>query len=157
MNQEQIEYKKLKLSLKGYSKELVSNFIGELLSQNKKATGKLIESIEFQFNDFITEIRVDFLAEDYAKWIELGRKPGTFPPISKIKDWCKVKGIEEKAAYPIAKKIYKAGIKPVPFISDVLKEKNIEQSLSNKIEREAAADVQLYLEELAAKYFNDKN
>jgi HK97 gp10 family phage protein len=46
-----------------------------------------------------------------------GQKSGTFKQgLEAIKVWCRAKGIDEKAAYPIFAKILGAGINPQPFL-----------------------------------------
>ena len=46
-----------------------------------------------------------------------GQKSGTFKEgLEAIKIWCRAKGIDEKAAYPIFAKILGAGINPKPFL-----------------------------------------
>lgn len=45
-----------------------------------------------------------------------GGRGGTFKEfVENMKEWCRNKGIPESAAYPIALKIIKNGIKPQPF------------------------------------------
>jgi HK97 gp10 family phage protein len=46
-----------------------------------------------------------------------GKKNGTFKQgLEAIKVWCRAKGIDEKAAYPIFAKILGAGVNPQPFL-----------------------------------------
>jgi HK97 gp10 family phage protein len=46
-----------------------------------------------------------------------GQKTGSFKDgLESIKAWCRAKGIDEKAAYPIFAKILGAGINPQPFL-----------------------------------------
>lgn len=46
-----------------------------------------------------------------------GQKSGTFKQgLEAIKIWCRAKGIDEKAAYPIFAKILGAGVNPQPFM-----------------------------------------
>lgn len=46
-----------------------------------------------------------------------GQKTGTFKDgLEAIKAWCRAKGIDEKAAYPIFAKILGAGVNPQPFL-----------------------------------------
>ena len=45
-----------------------------------------------------------------------GSKGGTFKQmIDELKNWCRKKGIPESAAYPIALKILREGVRPQPF------------------------------------------
>jgi len=46
---------------------------------------------------------------EYASYADKGRRPGRMPPVDAIKAWCRVKGIPENAAYPIALKIAREG------------------------------------------------
>lgn len=39
----------------------------------------------------------------------VGRAPGTMPPVAAIKSWCKLKGIDQSLAFPIAKNIGRDG------------------------------------------------
>lgn len=140
-----------KIAIKGFnkfSKEFIGDIASELARLDKKATGKLIDSLSWEVKDFISQIKIDFFYEDYGKWVELGRKPGKFPPISKIKEWCKTKGIEEKAAYPISYKIYKFGIKPTPFVSDIIKNKNVDDSLGTLTTQHFGEQLQFKLDKL---------
>ena len=46
-----------------------------------------------------------------------GQKTGSFKEgLASIKEWCKAKGIDEKAAYSIFAKILGAGLNPRPFL-----------------------------------------
>mgnify|MGYP000356006150 FL=1 len=80
-------------------------------------TGRLLNSINYRFKVSLAQILVEFVSEDYGKFVDEGRKPGSYPPISKIKEWTKSKGLPEKSAFPIAKNIFLFGIKPKPWIN----------------------------------------
>lgn len=140
-----------KIAIKGfnkYSKEFIGAIAGELIKRDKKATGKLIDSLNWEIKDFISSIKIDFLYEDYGQWVELGRKPGKFPPVSKIRDWCKVRGIDEKAAWPISYKIFKLGIKPTPFVSDIIKDKNVDENIAIMAEKYFGEQLQYKIDKL---------
>jgi HK97 gp10 family phage protein len=50
-----------------------------------------------------------------------GKKTGNFKTALKdIKEWCRLKGIPESAAYPILAKIMRVGITPKPFMYPAL-------------------------------------
>lgn len=51
----------------------------------------------------------------YAPFVEFGTRPH-FPPIAAIREWCRVKGIPESAAYPICLKIARVGTPERPFL-----------------------------------------
>ena len=53
----------------------------------------------------------------YAYWVEHGRGPGKMPPMGVLRNWMKIKGIDEAAEYPIRRKIAKEGTPARPFLS----------------------------------------
>lgn len=108
--------KSIRSVLNRYGSQVVEKMREELIQNGSIASSKLYNSLTFSVRKKVDEWILSFSSEDYAKYVESGRKPGKFPPISKIKEWTKQKGIPEKAAYPIAMKIYKFGIPPKPFI-----------------------------------------
>lgn len=70
------------------------------------------------FMEFGTGTKVQVPAEfkDMATSFK-GQKSGTFKEgLEAIKIWCRAKGIDEKAAYPIFAKILGAGVNPQPFL-----------------------------------------
>lgn len=63
-----------------------------------------------------TKVKVPNEFKDMASGFK-GQKQGTFKQgLEAIKIWCRAKGIDEKAAYPIFAKILGAGINPQPFL-----------------------------------------
>ena len=103
--------------------DLIEELRKQLERDKKRASGKLIDSLSYKMKQVLTVLNLEFTYETYGKFVEGGAtyKKGKIPPIKAIKEYCKIKGIDEKFAYPIAKNIYKFGIKPTPFVSDVLK------------------------------------
>lgn len=92
----------------------------------KVASGSLINSINYKLQDTATGIQVQLVANDYLKYVDQGRRPGTYPPIRAIQRWVSIKGIPKEAAWAIRRNIFKFGIKPTNVIQ---KTKNIiEQS-----------------------------
>lgn len=108
--------KEIKNILNQYGVKIVEKMKEELIQNDSIASSKLYNSLTYEVKKRVNEWILSFKSEDYAKYVESGRKPGKFPPISKIKEWTKYKGIPEAAAYPIAVKIYQFGIRPRPFI-----------------------------------------
>lgn len=67
-----------------------------------------------------------------------GKKQGTFKQgLEAIKVWCRAKGIDEKAAYPIFAKILGAGVNPQPFLypAYVKGKKDYLKNLNNVLKR----------------------
>lgn len=114
-----------------------------LESDGKRATGKLIDTVEvfvnYQGTDFLVTLRL----QDYFKYVEKGRfpygnedaGPGSLPPVSKILEWIKVKNIlpipkngklptQEQLAWAISKSIEKKGIKPGNQLMETVEDVN---------------------------------
>jgi hypothetical protein len=82
----------------------------------KVASGRLINSIDYRLRETAQGIQFQLLAEDYLQYVDKGRKPGTYPPISAIRKWARIKGLPKGAEYGIQKNIFKFGIKPTNVI-----------------------------------------
>lgn len=100
-----------------YGKEVIAEMVTRLKTQNKFASGRLINSLNYEVKEVVGQLTIRFSMIDYGVFVDKGRKPGKQPPIQAIKDWVKLKGIPQKAAYPIAKSIGKFGIAPTNFWS----------------------------------------
>lgn len=99
-----------------YGAELTSEMRTRLQGHQKEATGTLLNSIGYEVRESapgVSELAI-FMA-DYGIYVDKGRKPGKMPPVSAIREWCKVKGIPEKAAFPIARNIGRFGIPATNF------------------------------------------
>ena len=99
-----------------FGTEFIDKMKSELQANGSIATGTLSNSFNYKFAVGVDEIIIQFLSEDYGKYVESGRQAGTYPNVSRLQQWLTVKGIPLKASFPIAKKIYKYGIKPKPFM-----------------------------------------
>jgi hypothetical protein len=101
---------------KDYKKVLVS-----LLKNNKPyakvASGSLVGSINYRLVETANNIQVQLLANNYLKYVDEGRKPGTYPPIKAIQQWAQIKGIPQEAAWAIRANIFKFGIKPTRVLA----------------------------------------
>lgn len=81
----------------------------------------------------------------YLQIVETGRKPtsknaqpGTPPMIQRIQQWCREKGIPDKAAWAIKKKIDKVGFPGKPgLLTDPLGDENINAKLEQTLEQMA--------------------
>jgi len=82
----------------------------ELKSQDKVVTGETADSVRY----VLTETGVEVRANASIMTLIRGRKPttkkGDGQVLAKIKQWCKDRGIPEKYAYPITKRIHEQGI-----------------------------------------------
>ena len=107
---------------------------GDATKRAPEAFGKLKQSITYEklaelkwrassnkeyagFMEFGTGTKVQVPAEfsDMAKSFQSGGKGNFKQALENIKLWCKKKGIDEKAAYPILLSILRVGVNPQPF------------------------------------------
>jgi len=84
------------------------------------ASAKYAAYIEFGTRKFATSY-VSSLPQDWETYANTFKGPmpngGNFDDLLlSIIQWCEDKGIDKKAAYPIARKIMRDGIKPQPFL-----------------------------------------
>lgn len=106
----------LQTVLTEFGEEEVLRIKKALLDKDIIASGKLYKSIGFTIKQGDFEIGLEINGEDYLKWVDEGRRPGRFPPINKIQQWVRQKGIrpvgisEKSLVYLIGRKIQKKGI-----------------------------------------------
>ncbi len=112
----------LREALVVFGESYIGTLSNELRRLDKKATGRLLKSLESRVikTGFGTVYTIQLRAEDYLQWVDAGRKPGKYPPLSAIKEWTRAKGISEKLAFPIARSIAKNGIKKTDVIQKSL-------------------------------------
>ena len=111
--------KKLEMPIQNLGIEMVNEIISVLQQNNKIATGNLINSVKYEYQVDIDTIKLLIQSEDYLEYVDKGRDPGKFVPVDKLREWIRIKGIPEKALYPINYKIFKFGIKPLNFLESI--------------------------------------
>ena len=110
----------LKKTFKSLGEYSVKRIRGSLQSANRVATGKTNAAIrsESDANGFTV------YAPNYVDALQDGRKPtssggsGTSTFFNSIVEWCRARGIDEKAAYPIYRKINREGYEGTPNVLD---------------------------------------
>jgi len=95
------------------------NKMRAILSKNGKTSTRIFNAIKIDIKTSGDNIIIKASLPDYAKYVDQGRKPGKQPPLDAIIEWCKRKNIDKKAAFPIARKIGRLGIKPTNFMSPI--------------------------------------
>jgi len=132
---------------------IIDELAKELIKQDHKATGELIESIDYIINKGIfTEILIEM--NDYGRYVNTGRKRGAKKvPIQALVEWIKQRGIETNnkkvvgMAFAIQKTIEREGIptrnsrakgKRTGFIDDTVTriEQKVQDELANMMEKE---------------------
>ena len=120
-----------------YGKLAVASIKDILIKEGKVASGTLVDSVGYRIQEGPVdgdEIELVIFWVDYGDYVDRGRPEGIMPPVSKIEQWVKLRGIQgrnkkgkfqssEQTAWAIAKGIEKNGIEPTFF--KTLTERNI--------------------------------
>lgn len=76
-----------------YGGKFVEETIRQLILNDKKATGDLIDSLDYRVIEAANEITLEILANDYLYNVDKGRNKGTWPNVWAIQKWVAVRGI----------------------------------------------------------------
>lgn len=122
----------LEQALQKIGDNIISDARSTLKRQGHLATGKLYNSMKAVVN----KSELTFELESYARYVDKGRKPGKYAPVKAIKEWCKVKGIDQSLAYVINRSIMENGIKPSLFFTNAFEAyaENIDEVLDKYID-----------------------
>lgn len=88
------------------------------------ATGTLYNQVRANVQESNNTYRITISYPFYGKFIDEGRNPGKMPPINDIREWTRLKGIPESAAFPIAKSIGEKGFKGINFTRVIYDKEN---------------------------------
>jgi hypothetical protein len=113
-----------------------------LKKKGKVGSGALINSLDYRVQESANQISIIIQSNDYLKFVDEGRKPGSYPPIQAISAWANLKGISQDAVFPIARSIYKFGIKPTNVIQETNNEFLNSQTLANKYEQRISTNIE---------------
>lgn len=104
-------------------------------TSSKYATGTLYNSISAN----LTDDGLELLMMDYWEWVNYGREPGKYVPISPLENWASLKGLENPraVAFGISKNIQKFGIAPTNFYETAIDklQGQMEKELEENVER----------------------
>lgn len=151
--------------LNDFGKELADKNKRNLVNDDAVASGKLLNSIRYIFNNNNTSFEISMEMAEYWKYVENGRKSGKFPPISAIREWVKVKQViprpyngklptENQLAFLIARSIYKNGIRPKPIFNDSLDD--VMRDFENGLEDAFTKDVENEMDKITVLLTQDK-
>lgn len=129
--------------LEAFGKDTVDTMRNILILNGKDVSGELIRSLSYQITYDETDIDIEFSMVDYGQFVDKGRKPGKQPPISSISKWLAIKGIPQRFAFPIARKIGLKGIAPTPFFDSTISSKTRE--LINALEIAYSKDLTTWI------------
>ena len=148
-----------------YGRAFIEEVIKQLVLNNKKATGELLDSLDYRIIESANEVVLDILANDYLKFVDKGRKAGTLPNVNRIVKWVEVKGISSKndkrilstqqLGWAIAKSIQKKGIKPTNVLQKAKATFFTNKANLQKVVDGATIDVKQLIKD-AIKNLNDK-
>lgn len=79
-----------------YGVEYVKEIKSALVFYEKLASGALYKSINYNVTIEDTGVHFQLIYNSYLDWINMGRKPGTLPPVSKILEWVQERGIDTR-------------------------------------------------------------
>jgi len=159
--------KELESLIEEFGDEIVTSIIQKLIEKDKRASSDLINSINYQIvTDSENSINLKIFAEDYFKWVELGRKENSreapvdktkLPRIGPLKKWCQIKGISNvNFPYKLRYSIYFNGIKPTPILSEVLASAKFNSTLK-MFEDDYVTHVEDRINKLVQLYWLNKN
>lgn len=137
------DYQNLKEAMEKYGEELIIELTAQLRIADKKATGELIRSLDYELIEALNTIAINIKAADYLTYVDRGRKRGRKqPPQEAILKWVNVKPLprwrdkkgrfisKKSQAFLIARSIGKKGIKPTNVIKkSINKVSKIQQKL----------------------------
>ena len=119
--------------IEDYGEKVIQILTQELINAGKDASGRLIKSLNFDIKPVGDALyQVMLTSEDYLKYVDKGRKPGSYVPIRALKEWVRYRNIPEEAVYAINNKIYRYGIKPTNVIEKTKNRINNETDLIEK-------------------------
>lgn len=135
MNEELMDLTELQEVLQEYAKEAEEMYKYHIALGRKNASRKLTDNVKSNVVVGERSFEVTLTLEHYWKYIESGRKPGKFPPVSAILDWILVKPVlprpngrelerlkPKSLAFLIGRKIKQEGIKPFPALKNTQEE-----------------------------------
>lgn len=118
------ETEEIAFQIEGDAKKLAPKNFGKLAQSISHSKTKFLQrkvTVNEMYGAYMefgtgTKVKVPAEFKDMAVSFK-GQKIGTFKQgLEAIKVWCRAKGIDEKAAYPIFAKILGAGVNPQPFL-----------------------------------------
>lgn len=153
------EFKHLKETLERYAIDVKELYKSKLTEDDARASGELINSVNYILNFNAKSFEVSLSLVDYWKYVENGRRAGKFPPPDKIKRWIEIKPVLprpfngklptiDQLTYLICRKIKLDGIKPRPLLKETLEE--INKEYEDKISEALTQDLENELDSIFA-------
>lgn len=149
-----MEFPNLYKIMNQIGQELVAELKKELQDKGKDASGKLINSLNYDLIQTDTGYDIKIISEPYLKFVDQGRRPGAkMPPSSKLVPWIESKGIKfaggtttAQAAYVIARSIGDKGIKPANVVESSMQK--VYNNRKDDISKAVAKDYQEFIQKI---------
>jgi len=139
-------------------KDLVKELSLQLMRADKRASGNLIDSLDYKVVEAVDGFFLEIIAADYLKYVDQGRRPGKQPPTKAIRKWIDDRKIlprdkktgrfikKESAAFLMARSIGKKGIKPTNVIKKSVD--NIFKSKQQLLAKAAIGDIEALINKI---------
>lgn len=110
--------------------DLLYQYASAIIDKDHSASGNLVLKSDTIIKWNKGSFTVDFVLQDYWKYLEYGTKPH-FPPMNKIEEWIRVKPVvpyaidgrvptTKQLAYLISRKISEVGTQPTHLLEETL-------------------------------------
>lgn len=144
---------KIEEAINNFGEKKIGDIIQKLDSNNKTTTGRLNSSLNYKLesNPDNMHFILSFFAESYLLNVAYGRKPGTYPNIDNLREWCIARGIPLSSLYPIAKKIFESGIQPDSSLTDALSKESF-ADFGGVLKGEAIKEIQSQLDTIIREF-----
>jgi hypothetical protein len=103
-----------------YGEILVAKLKKNIADIDKYATGDLVDTMYYEVKSDGVKSVIRLNANHYLRYVDKGRRPGKYPPLWAISKWATVKGISQRAVFPIARKIAERGTPATNVINKTL-------------------------------------
>lgn len=156
------DFKNTEKFIRTYGDQVEQEIETRLRNYGKYASGKLFDSIRYEVREEKSGFILKFIMEDYGYWVDKGSKPSKYANakgkgtgkskfIAKLKQWCKIKGLPENAAFPIRRSIWKFGIAPTNFftIPTTRRQKQLEAGIKKNMALDIEQTIQKDLKKRA--------
>ena len=147
MTTQDSDFANLQKAFKEYGDLLVSVYRQKLVQYGVDASGTLGNTLDYIIEKDNNLYRLSLNIQDYWKYVEDGRRPGKFPPVSAIKQWIRIKPVlpsgftgklpsTDQLAYLIGRKIATKGTRGKYILKDTLEDIGSFEAFSEAIEKD---------------------
>ena len=145
-----VEFKHLQEALAQYAQAITDRYKQNLESSGRRASGKLISSVNSKVTVNGNEYAIELNLEDYWYYVENGRGAGKFPQPDKILQWIKVKPIlpTPMSNGKLPRKIANGGFEGTHDLDKTMKEVDYEQIIQDALDM----DMMEYVDEIFALF-----